>query len=236
MVQLAVEIIERLCSQANPANVSGMARYGINPQGTLGISMPTLRQIARETGHDHALAAALWESGIHEARILAGLVEEPSHVDEQQLERWAAGFDSWDVCDQVCSNLFWKLPLAAQKAMQWSERPEEFVKRAGFVLIAALAVHDKRAGDELFEKFLIPIQREAGDGRNFVRKAVNWALRSIGKRNPALNGKALAVARQMIQMESKSARWIASDAIRELAGEKVQRKLMIPLDEEMESE
>jgi 3-methyladenine DNA glycosylase AlkD len=227
----AEDILERLKSLGNPANVAGMARYGINPAGTLGISMPVLRRIAREAGKDHRLAAALWYSGLHEARILAGLVDEPGQVDEAQMERWAGDFDSWDICDQVCGNLFWLQPLAVQKAMQWSEREQEFVKRAGFVLMAELAVHQKKAGDDLFETFFIPIQREAVDGRNFVRKAVNWALRSIGKRDIQLNEKAIAVARQMMQSDSKSARWIASDALRELMDVKIQAKLRKPFNQ-----
>jgi 3-methyladenine DNA glycosylase AlkD len=223
MTYSAVDVLDRLRSLANPANVEGMARYGINPVGTLGISMPVLRQIARETGKDHRLAGELWASGVHEARILASLVDEPALVDEAQMERWVKDFDSWDVCDQVC-DLFGRLPLAPQKAMQWSERQEEFVKRAGFALMADLAVHDKKAKDELFESFLVPIQREAIDGRNFVRKAVNWALRNIGKRNARLNRLSIETAREILEIDARSARWIAADALRELTSAKVQGK------------
>jgi 3-methyladenine DNA glycosylase AlkD len=223
MTYSAVDLLDRLRSLANPANVEGMARYGINPVGTLGISMPVLRQIARETGKAHRLAGELWASGLHEARILASLVDEPALVDEAQMERWVKDFDSWDVCDQVC-DLFGQLPLAPQKAMQWSERQEEFVKRAGFALMADLAVHDKKAKDELFETFLVPIQREAIDGRNFVRKAVNWALRNIGKRNARLNRLSIETARKIREIDSRSARWIAADALRELTSAKVQGK------------
>jgi 3-methyladenine DNA glycosylase AlkD len=221
----AEEIVTRLEAEANPANVAGMARYGISTKGTLGVSVPKLRALAREIGRDHALALALWNSGIHEARILAGLVDEPGKITGAQLERWAREFDSWDVCDLVCSNLFDRTGFAWEKAAVWSGRREEFVKRAGFVLMAALAVHDKLAPDGRFEAFLPVIEREAGDGRNFVKKAVNWALRQIGKRNAALNRRALISARRIRRSDSAAARWIAADAIRELESEPVRRRL-----------
>jgi 3-methyladenine DNA glycosylase AlkD len=224
MKYTAVEILNRLQLLRNPVNVEGMARFGINPQGTLGVSIPALRKIAKETGKDHQLAGELWESGVHEARILASMVDEPHLVDEQQLERWVRDFDSWDVCDQVCGNLIGVLPVAPQKAMQWSEQREEFVKRAGFVLMAELACHDKNASDDLFITFFTPIKREAIDGRNFVKKAVNWALRNIGKRNARLNRLSIQTAREIENIGSKSARWIAADALRELTSAKVQKK------------
>ena len=186
------DILQRLKSLANAENVAGMARFGINPQNTLGISVPVLRKMAREIGRDHALAQELWSSGVHEARILAALVDDPRLVTEAQMDAWAADFDSWDVCDQCCANLFDKTEPAYRKAVEWAARDEEFVKRAGFALMAALAWHDKRAPDEAFLAFLPVIQRESVDGRNFVRKAVNWALRTIGKRNAALNIRAIA--------------------------------------------
>lgn len=221
----AAKILNRLNSLANPANVAGMARYGINPKDTLGVSMPALRAMAKQIGVDHALAQQLWVSGIHEARILAGLIDDPRQVTEAQMERWVADFDSWDVCDQVCSNLFDRTPYAYQKAVEWSGRGAEFVKRAGFVLMAALAVHDKKARDEAFEQFLPVIVRESTDDRNFVRKAVNWALRQIGKRDRQLNARAIETARQIAQIDSKAARWIASDALKELTSTKVVDKL-----------
>jgi 3-methyladenine DNA glycosylase AlkD len=221
----AAEVLDRLKALSNPANVAGMARYGINPTHTLGVPMPALRSMAKEIGVDHALAQELWESGVHEARILAGLVDDPRQVTEAQMERWVADFDSWDVCDQVCSNLFDRTPYAYQKAAEWSGRDAEFVKRAGFVLMAALAVHDKKAGDQPFEGFLPIIVRESADDRNFVRKAVNWALRQIGKRDRRLNAKAIETARQIAQIDSKAARWIASDALKELTSTKVVHKL-----------
>ncbi len=219
------DILQKLKSLSNPEAVAGMARFGINPNNTYGVSIPALRKIARETGKDHALGQKLWQSGIHEARILAGMIDEPEKVTEEQMESWAADFDSWDVCDQVCSNLFDKTEFAYRKAHEWSDRKEEFVKRAGFVLMATLAVHDKSAGDEKFLEFLPVIKREATDGRNFVKKAVNWALRQIGKRNLNLNNAAIETAKNIQEIDSKAARWIASDTLRELTGEKVQKKL-----------
>ncbi len=213
-------MLARLQSLANPANVEGMSRFGINPTNTLGLSMPTLRSIAKETGKDHALAQELWDSGIHEARILAALVDVPAAVTEEQMERWVVALDSWDVCDQVCTDLFYQTPLAWKKAVEWSSRPEEFVKRAAFAARVGHAWRDKKVTDEQFEPFFPLIVRESMDGRNFVRKAVNWALRTIGKRNKALNARAIAIARQIAEIDSKTARWIASDALRELTDPK----------------
>jgi 3-methyladenine DNA glycosylase AlkD len=225
MTQRAEQILERLQSLANPQNVAGMRRYGISTHNALGISIYTLRLLAKEIGKDHALALELWDSGIHEARILACNIDDPKFVTEDQMERWAADFNSWDVCDQVCSSLFDQTPFAYSKAHQWSERQEEFVKRAGFVLMAALAVHDKKAPDERFEAFFPIILREATDGRNFVKKAVNWALRQIGKRNQRLNELAIQTGHEIQQIDSPAARWIAADALRELSSEKVQKRL-----------
>jgi 3-methyladenine DNA glycosylase AlkD len=225
MAPTAQEILDKLKAQANPANVEGMARYGINPHNTLGVPMPVLRGMAREIKRDHPLALQLWDSGLHEARILAGLIADPRQVDEALMERWVHDFDSWDVCDQVCSNLFDRTPFAYSKAPEWSSRQPEFVKRAGFVLMAALAVHDKKAPDSAFEPFFPLILREAADGRNFVKKAVNWALRGLGKRNQALNARAIETAQDIARMDSKAARWVAADALRELTGESVQSRL-----------
>jgi 3-methyladenine DNA glycosylase AlkD len=219
------EVLERLSALANPENVAGMARYGINPQNTLGISVPTLRKLAKEIGRDHALAQELWASGVHEARSLAALIDDPRQVTEEQMERWVADFDSWDVCDGCCGDLFDKTPFAHRKAVEWAGRDEEFVKRAGFALMAWLAVHDKKAPDEAFLAFLPVIARESGDGRNFVKKAVNWALRGIGKRNAALNAMAIQTAQEIQSMGSRPGRWIASDALRELTSDKVRERL-----------
>jgi 3-methyladenine DNA glycosylase AlkD len=214
------QVIDTLRSLANPANVAGMARYGISPTGTLGVSMPVLRKMAKEIGRRHDLADELWRSAIHEARILAALIDDPGKVTDKQMERWVLDIDSWDICDQLCSNLFSRTALAREKAATWSGRPETFVKRAGFVLMACLAVHDKEADDSVFDEFLPLIIREAGDDRNFVKKAVNWALRQIGKRNPVLNRLSVETAGEIQKMSAKSARWIAADAIPELTDEK----------------
>jgi 3-methyladenine DNA glycosylase AlkD len=224
-LQTSQEIIAYLHTLANPENVAGMAKFGINPQGTLGISIPVLRDTAKKVGKDHALALELWASGIHEARILAALVDEPSKVTPAQMDTWAGDFDSWDVCDQVCANLFDRTPHASGKALEWSERPEEFIKRAGFTLMACLAWHDKKASDALFESFLPAIVREAVDERNFVKKAVNWALRQIGKRDRRLNALAIQTAQQIAQLPGKPPRWIAADALRELTDPKTQSRL-----------
>ena len=218
------QVIDTLKALANPANVAGMARYGISPLGTLGVPMPALRKMAKGIGRRHDLADELWRSAIHEARILAALIDDPGKVTDDQMERWVLDIDSWDVCDQLCSNLFSRTVLAHEKAVAWSGRPETFVKRAGFVLMACLAVHDKKADDALFAEFLPLIVREADDDRNFVKKAVNWALRQIGKRNPLLNSLSVQTAREIQKMDVKSARWIAADALRELTDEKSWRR------------
>ena len=218
-------VLRELRSQGNPANVKGMERFGISTKNTLGISLPTLRSMAKRLGKDHALALALWESGIHEARILAPMIDEPARVTEGQMEKWVKDFDSWDICDQCCSNLFDGTKFAYPKAMEWAKRDQEFVKRAGYVMMAALAVHDKKAEDKAFVSFFGLIEKGAADERNFVKKAVNWALRQIGKRNMNLNRQALEVAERISRQESGAAKWVASDAIRELRSEAVQNRL-----------
>ncbi len=219
------EIILRLKSQVSPENVAGMARYGIKGGELLGISMYTLRDMARTIPKNHSLALELWDSGIHEARILASLVDVPRLVTEAQMEDWVADLDSWDVCDQLCQNLFALSPLAYEKAVQWSQRDAEFVKRAGFVIMARMALGSTRTADNTLLEFLEIIRREAGDERSFVKKAINWALRQIGKHNRYLNGKAIETAREIQKIESKSAHWIAADAIRELNSDAVQKRL-----------
>lgn len=218
-------ILKRLESLSNPQAVEGMARYGIRPAKTYGVSIPALRDIARDIGKDHGLAQRLWQAGIRETQILASLIDDSRMVTEDQMESWVKDFDSWDTCDQCCQNLFGKTKFAYQKAVEWSSNDKEFIKRAGFVLMARLAVGDKKADDEKFVKFLPIIRRESTDSRNFVRKAVNWALRQIGKRSVALNGMAIKTANEIQQMDSRSARWVASDAIRELTGEVIQKRL-----------
>jgi 3-methyladenine DNA glycosylase AlkD len=221
----SAEILKKLKSMANPESARGMARFGIRPENAYGISIPELRKLAKQIDKDHALALRLWSSGIHEARILAGMIDDPAAVTGGQLERWVVDFDSWDLCDQCCSNLFDKTSYAYRKAVEWSKRREEFVKRAGFVLMAVLAVHDKKAGDRQFLRFLPVIKREATDARNFVKKAVNWALRQIGKRNRTLNQAAVDVGKEIKAIDSKAARWIANHALRELTSEKIQKSL-----------
>ncbi|NIM91946.1 MAG: DNA alkylation repair protein [Candidatus Aminicenantes bacterium] len=218
-------LLEKLESLSNPKAVEGMAIYGINPEKAYGVSIPSLRRMAKEAGRDHRLAQKLWSSEIHEARILASMIDDPKQVTQEQMENWVKDFNSWDLCDQCCSNLFEKTDFALRKAIEWSSREEEFVKRAGFVLMARLSVCDKKAEDSLFEGFFPLIKREAVDTRNFVKKAVNWALRQVGKRNPNLNAKAIELARNIQKMDSKSAKWIASDAIRELTSTAVQKRL-----------
>jgi 3-methyladenine DNA glycosylase AlkD len=211
------DVLTRLEALAAPGGRAGMARFGINPDRALGVRIPDLRRLAREIGRDHSLALRLWRTGVHEARILASMVDEPERVTERQMETWARSFDSWDLCDQVCGNLFDRTPFSHAAAARWAERKEEFVKRAGFALMAWLAVHDKEAGDRAFEGFLPLIEREADDARNFVKKAVNWALRQIGKRNARLRRDAVRVARRLAARDTSAARWVGRDALRELA-------------------
>ncbi|OGC38572.1 DNA alkylation repair protein [candidate division WWE3 bacterium RBG_16_52_45] len=219
-----VQVIQKLRSLKNPKNIEGMARFGINSKNTLGISIYDLRKIAKEIGKDHQLALKLWDSGIHEARILAGFVDEPEKVTEAQLEKWVKDFDSWDTVDQV-SELIAHTPFAVKKIPEWSRREEEFVRRTAFSLIAELAWWNKALTDRYFEQLFPLIKSASVDERNYVRKSVNWALRNIGKRNKALNRRAIAVAKEIRKIDSKSARWIAADALRELTSPVVQARL-----------
>jgi 3-methyladenine DNA glycosylase AlkD len=219
------EVVQLLESLSDPTAAAGMQRFGIQTGNAFGVSIPHLRKMAKQIGKDHLLAQRLWTSGIHEARILACMVDDPERVTEKQMERWVKDLDSWDVCDQCCNNLFYKTRWAHQKAVQWSRRNEEFIKRAGFVMMAVLAVHDKEKDDRAFAKFFPMIRKEAIDDRNFVRKAVNWALRQIGKRNLNLNGIAIRTAKKIQEIDSKAAKWIASDALRELTGKAAQKRL-----------
>ena len=220
------EIIAKLKSMSNLKNVEGMARYGINPKNNLGVSIYKLRPLAKKIGKNHKLSLKLWNSEIHDARLLAVFVEDPKKVTEGQMELWAKDFDSWDVCDQACTSLFDITSFAWKKVYEWAERDEEFVKRAAFSIIAGLAVHDKKSPDEKFVELFEIIKRESTDERNYVKKAVNWALRNIGKRNLSLNKKAIKVAKEIKNINSKSAKWIANDAIRELTSSKIQARLI----------
>ncbi|UCG55224.1 MAG: DNA alkylation repair protein [Dehalococcoidia bacterium] len=220
----AKEVLDRLKSKAKPSNLAAMAKYGIVVERRLGVSVPDMRKIAKEIGRDHNLALQLWQTGIAEARIVAALIDEPKKLTEDQMDTWVKDINSWDVCDQVCMNLFDKSPLAWKKVIEWSERDEEFVKRAAFSLIACLAWHDKKSEDERFIKLLPVIVKSADDDRNYVKKAINWALRHIGKRNLNLNTAAINCAKEIKGIDSRTARWIASDAIRELESEAVQKR------------
>ena len=213
----AEELVAHLRTLASPQDAEGQRRYGIRPDvQLLGIRAPVLRAIARSHRRDHALALELWTSGIHEARIIATLVDDPKAVERSQMERWVRDCDNWAVTDACCCVLFDRTPFAIEKAHTWSRRRAEFVKRAGFALMAGLAVHRKELSDEVFLEFLPVIRREAVDERNFVKKAVNWALRQIGKRDPRLRRAAIAEANEIRRLPSPSARWIAADALREL--------------------
>jgi len=202
-----------------------MMRFGIDVPKAWGVSAPKLRALAKDIGKDHGLAEELWRNGVHDARLLATLIDDPTRVTPRQMDRWAKDFNSWAVCDAACGCLFDKTPQAWDKAIEWTGSDAEFVKRAGFVLMATLAVHDKRAPDECFEQFFPYLVEHATDERNFVKKGVNWALRQIGKRNRHLNKLAIRTARKIRQIDSSSARWIASDALRELTAEKVRKRL-----------
>ena len=240
------EILKKLKFLASPKNVAGMAHFGIMPKAkVLGVPMPALRKIAKEIGKNsafakaslfadasrdksadkHILAQKLWQSGIHEAKILASMIEELDKVDSAQMDKWVADFDSWDVCDQVCLNLFFNHPLALKKCAQWSKNKEEFVRRAGFALMAVVAFKNKQVKNNDFIKFFPLIKKYATDERNYVRKAVNWALRQIGKRNLVLNKTAIACAEEIRKIDNKAACWIAADALRELKGEAVSSRL-----------
>ncbi|WP_027190479.1 DNA alkylation repair protein [Fundidesulfovibrio putealis] len=212
----AGEVLERLRELGSEHNRQGMARFGINTARALGVSMASMRPLAREFGREHELAQTLWDTKVHEARILACLIDDPKKAGRDQLERWVEDLDSWDLTDQFCNKLAVKTPLAWELAVSWAAREEEFVRRAGYSLMAQLAVHHKAAPDRDFLPLLELVEGAADDERNFVKKAVNWALRQIGKRSPALRVAAVETARRLVKRESKSARWIARDALREL--------------------
>lgn len=212
----AAELIAELQARANPENVAGMARFGICSEGTLGVSVAEIRQLARRAGRDHAVALELWDSGIHEARILATIVERPECLSRKQMHAWARDFDSWDLCDQACMNLFWRSPDAWDVVQKWSNARAEFVRRAAFALIASLASKQRNTAEDRWDEALAMIVAASTDERNFVRKAVNWALRGIGKRSPELRVRAIATARRIAEIDSRAARWIAADTLREL--------------------
>ena len=225
MSQRCNEVIKRMTAMADPEALAGKARFGINTENSLGLRMPQIRSLAREIGKDHDLALDLWQTGIVDARILAPLIAEIDRVDNDLMESWVADFASWDVCDQCCINLFRHHDTAFDKVRQWAAREEEFVRRAGFALLATLAVHRKEEPDATFAAFLPLIEDYAFDKRNFVKKAVNWALRQIGKRNRKLNKLAIDCCQRIIGQDSAPARWIARDALRELQDSKILDRL-----------
>ena len=217
--------MKELKSKARPDQLAGMAKFGIRGEKRLGVAIPELRKMAKKIGKNHQIALKLWQTGIPDAMILASMIDQPEEVTEQQMENWVKDINSWDVCDQSCMNLFEKVPYVLKKIKEWSKREEEFVKRTAFALIACLAWHNKEVPDELFINFFSLIKNGATDERNFVKKAVNWALRNIGKRNPNLNKAAIKAAKEIQRMDSKAARWVSSGAIRDLESEAVQRRL-----------
>jgi len=226
------EVIEKLKSMKNLRNAKGMARFGINPKAKVyGVSMPELRKMAKEIGKDHELAIKLFDSGIHEAQILATIIADREKLTDEQMEKWIRAFDSWDIVDQCCMNLLDKLELKIinKKIFEWAKCDEEFVRRTAFSLIAAFAFHDKKSDDKVFEKYFPLIKKYSTDERNFVRKAANWALRGIGKRNKNLNKEAIKLAKEIRELgenqNSKSAKWIANNALAELTSKKYQSKL-----------
>jgi 3-methyladenine DNA glycosylase AlkD len=223
--QKVEEVLEWMESIRNDGNLAGMARYGIRTDRSFGISMEPLKAKAREIGKDQELALDLWQTGYRDARLLAVFISDRKQVTEAQMESWVRDFDSWDVCDGVCLHLFATLPLAVEKAKEWAGREEEFQRRAGFVLMATIGVKQMKLPDGELEAFLPLIEKYSADERNFVRKAVNWALRQIGKRSLRLNAMAIETAERIAGQDSKAARWIAKDALRELQSEAVQKRL-----------
>ncbi len=206
-------------------NREGMARYAIPSDNALGVSVSNIRVLAKRLGRNHDLAAALWDTGVYEARMLTSFVDDPARVTPTQMDRWCRDFDSWAICDTACFHLFDRTPHAFRKVMQWSRRKGEFVKRAGFALLASLALHDRQAGDEAFARCLPLVEREAADARNFVKKGVSWALRGIGHRNLELNAAAVAVATRLAASPDAAARWIGKDALRDLERAALIRRL-----------
>lgn len=209
-------VLEHLKEKADATYLKGMSRFGIDSSKALGVKLPEIHKLAKTIKKDHELALALWDTQIHEARILASLIADPKLVTPELMDSWTGDFYSWDICDQVCGNLFDRTPFAIDKAIEYSTHEQEFVKRAGFVLMAEYAVHHKTAPDEVFINLFPIMEREAWDNRNFVKKAVNWALRQIGKRNNILKVNAINTARNIYNQPAKSAKWIAKNALDEL--------------------
>jgi 3-methyladenine DNA glycosylase AlkD len=218
------EVIAELHSLADPAVVRSLSRFGLPTENALGISAPKLHALAKRIGRDQALSLKLWETGVPDARVLSALIGEPDRVTKRQMVRWARDFDSWGVCDACCGVLFVYSPHAMAMAFKWSRDKREYVKRAAFALMASMAVHQKSLADSAFVPMLTAIREQSADERGFVRKGVNWALRQIGKRNLRLNSLAIETATRIHSLKSPAARWIASDALRELRSDAVQRR------------
>jgi 3-methyladenine DNA glycosylase AlkD len=218
-------ILDQLHALADKDKLPGMDHFGINTTGRLGISIPELRRIARSVGVDHSLALQLWNSVIPEARLLATMLADPLAITPAQMDAWVADFNSWDVCDSACGNLFDKTPYAWDKVAHWAAGDAEYTRRAAYALLAGLAWHDKNAPDEKFIAAFPIILSNVTDPRNFVKKAVNWAIRNIGKRNLALNAAAIELSEHILAMDDKTARWIARDALRELRSDKILAQL-----------
>lgn len=219
------KVLAWLERRGSKRNREGMARYAIRAPKVFGVSMATMQGLAKRLGKDHDLAAALWDTGWYEARILTAFVDDAGRVTAAQMDRWARDFDNWAICDTVCFHLFDRTPHAWRKVEQWSARRAEFVKRAAFALLASLAAHDKSAPDAPFHRSLRLIERAATDDRNFVKKGVSWALRTVGRRSRALNAAAVATAVRLAQSPDGAARWVGRDALRELTSPAVRRRL-----------
>ncbi len=210
------QTLKKLKTLGSQKNIEGMKRFNISSAKAFGVSAPEIRSIAKEIKKDHDLALALWASGFHEARILAAIIADPEKADLRLLDTWANEIQNWAQCDCCCSEFFEKTKYAYQLPFRWSKSKKEFVRRAGIVMIAVIAVHHKKTDDDEFETFFPLIKKYSTDERNFVKKAVNWSLRQTGKRNLRLRKKAIALLEEIQNIPSPSARWIASDALREL--------------------
>ena len=219
------ETLRWLEKRGTKANRDGMARYGIFAEKVYGVSMTTIKSQAKRLGKDHELALALWDTGWYEARILTAFVDEPARVTPSQMDQWARDFDNWGICDSICFHLFDKTPHAWSRIEQWSKRNAEFVKRGAFALLAAVALHDKKAPDAPFLKSLKMVDRAAGDDRNFVKKGVSWALRSVGHRNTALHSASLALAKKFAASDDRTKRWIGKDVLRDITRPMILRKI-----------
>jgi 3-methyladenine DNA glycosylase AlkD len=210
------EVVHEIRKRASPEARDKKKYFGITSENNFGLTKPQMRSIAKQIGKNHALSLQLWKTKIHEARHIAAMIADRKQVTEGMMEQWLKDFNSWDLVDDCCSVLFAKTPVAYEKAIEWSRREKEFEKRAGFAMMAMLVVHDKKSEDKKFEQFFPIIISESNDERNFVKKAVNWALRQIGKRNERLCKKAIAVANEIYSKEDRTSKWIAADALREL--------------------